>query len=56
LTITRAQEGTSASTKNTGGKTYKMIVAFTKKAYDDHSAAITNITGPANALAFSVYN
>lgn len=24
LTVTRAQEGTSASTKNTGGKTYKM--------------------------------
>lgn len=27
LTVTRAQEGTSASTKNTGGKTYKMVAA-----------------------------
>ena len=31
LTITRAQEGTSASTKNTGGKTYKMIAGLTAK-------------------------
>lgn len=35
LTIVRAQEGTSASTKNTAGKTYKMILAFTKKMRDD---------------------
>jgi hypothetical protein len=35
LTVTRAQEGTSASTKNTSGKTYKMILALTKKMIDD---------------------
>jgi len=35
LTVTRAQEGTSASTKNTSGKTYKMILAVTKKMMDD---------------------
>lgn len=35
LTVVRAQEGTSASTKNTAGKTYKMILAFTKKMRDD---------------------
>lgn len=35
LTITRAQEGTSATNKNTGGKTYKMILAPTKKLRDD---------------------
>jgi hypothetical protein len=29
LTITRAQEGTSASTKNTGSKTYKLMQAVT---------------------------
>lgn len=29
LTVVRAQEGTSASTKNTGSKTYKMIAALT---------------------------
>lgn len=34
LTVTRAQEGTAASTKNTGGKTYKMALAITKKMID----------------------
>lgn len=29
LTVTRGQEGIAASTKNTGGKTYKMILALT---------------------------
>ncbi len=31
LTVSRAQEGTSASTKNTSGKTYKMIAGLTAK-------------------------
>lgn len=31
LTVTRAQEGTSAATHNTGGKTYKMIAGLTAK-------------------------
>lgn len=31
----RAQEGTSATTKNEAGKTYRMALAFTKKSYDD---------------------
>ena len=35
LTVTRAQEGISATTKNTSGKTYKMVVAVTKKMMDD---------------------
>jgi hypothetical protein len=35
LTITRAQEGTAASNKNLTGKTYKMILAPTKKIVDD---------------------
>ena len=35
LTVTRAQKGTAATTKNTGGKTYKMISAVTKKMIDD---------------------
>jgi hypothetical protein len=34
LTITRASEGTSASTKNTGSKTYKMVLSLTKAMYD----------------------
>jgi hypothetical protein len=35
LTVTRAQEGTSASTKNTGGKTYKMIAGLTAKVINN---------------------
>lgn len=31
LTVTRAQEGTSASTKNTASKTYKMLAGLTAK-------------------------
>lgn len=34
LTVTRASEGTSASTKNTGGKTYKMVLGLTKAMWD----------------------
>lgn len=34
-TISRAQEGTSAVAHNSTGKTYKCILAFTKKSYDD---------------------
>ena len=34
LTVTRAGEGTSASTKNTGSKTYKMVLGFTKAMYE----------------------
>lgn len=35
LTITRAQESTSDAAHNTAGKTYKMILAMTKKMIDD---------------------
>ena len=35
LTVTRGQEGTSATTKNTGSKTYKMVLSVTKKMIDD---------------------
>ena len=35
LTVTRAQEGTSATTKNTGGATYKMVLALTEKMKTD---------------------
>lgn len=33
LTVTRAQEGTSASNKNTASKTYKMALSFTAALY-----------------------
>jgi len=37
LTVTRAAEGTSASTKNTGSKTYKMLLGITKAMWDSVS-------------------
>lgn len=40
LTVTRAQESTSASTKNTSGKTYKMILGITAKMVTDLAALI----------------
>ncbi len=44
LTVVRAQEGTSATVKNIAGKTYKMILAFTKKMKDDIETASQGIT------------
>jgi hypothetical protein len=38
LTVTRAQEGTSASTKNASGKAYKMILGITAKMITDIGA------------------
>lgn len=35
LTVTRNQESSGASTKNTGGSTYKMALALTSKMIDD---------------------
>lgn len=41
LTVTRAQEGTSASTKNTSGGEYKMVLSPTKKTIDDIESDIS---------------
>lgn len=40
LTVTRAQESTSGSTKNTAGKTYKMILGPTSKTITDVAASV----------------
>lgn len=42
LTVTRAQEGTLASTKNTSNKTYKMILGITAKMIEDIESSIGN--------------
>lgn len=39
LTITRAQEGTTAKTHNTSGKTYRMVLAITQKMIEDIEAS-----------------
>ncbi len=41
LTVTRGTEGTADSNKNTAGRTYHMILAFTKKSYDELSTSTT---------------
>src|SRR5579872_3625737 len=42
LTVTRAQEGTSASNKNTAAKVYKMALALTAKMITDIQAQTAN--------------
>ncbi len=59
LTVTRAQEGTSATTKNTGGKTYYMMQAWTAavaNAYRDTTRALmgARVYTPGGASAIPV--
>lgn len=61
LTVTRAQEGTSATTKNTASKTYKMLLSLTKKTYDDLVAASVSVEAPTGTVdgnnnSFTVVN
>lgn len=68
LTVLRAQEGTSASTHNTGGKAYKMILTVTAKTITDlkaYSEAMHPIgcvfigvvnTSPATLLGFGTWS
>ncbi|MDE2439140.1 MAG: hypothetical protein KGN01_07175, partial [Patescibacteria group bacterium] len=50
LTVTRAQESTSASTKNTVGKTYKMIACLTAKTMNNDIAG-SDGSGISNYIA-----
>jgi hypothetical protein len=43
LTITRAQEGTSAATHNDGGAEYEVYLAPTKKVYTDIETAVNTL-------------
>lgn len=52
LTITRAQEGTLATAKNTAGRTYKLMLTPTAKMLDDIESKLDqNSTGLANHIA-----
>lgn len=53
LTISRAQEGTTASTKNTGGKSYKLIAGLTAKVINEDvlSRSGDTMTGPLTLYA-----
>ena len=46
ITVTRAQESTSATTKNTGGATYKMILGVTAKMITDIDTLKANLASP----------
>lgn len=50
LTVTRAQEGTSAATHNTGAKVYKMMLGITAKMITDIAAKVDPITAAGAAL------
>ena len=50
LTVTRGQESVTATDKNTAGKTYKMVLALTKKMIDDIQ---TGLSGSAWVLDYS---
>lgn len=45
LTVTRAQESTSGTTKNTGGKTYLMALVPTTKMMDDIESHLQGVKG-----------
>ena len=53
LTITRAQEGTTASTKNTAGKTYTLLAGLTAKVINQDvvSRSGDTLTGPLTLAA-----
>lgn len=40
LTVVRGQEGIPATSKNTSGKQYYMMISFTKKTYDEASSIV----------------
>ena len=51
LTIVRAQEGTTATAKNLAGKTYRMVLAMTRKMVDDIAGrTIQSFSNPARVL------
>lgn len=59
LTVTRAQESTSASTKNTSGKVYAMALCVTKKMIDDISTLLADaeqLVDDAEALLAGIAN
>jgi hypothetical protein len=58
LTVTRAQESTTAAAHNTAGKTYKMVLGPTAKTIDDllGSISVQTVSGTLNGsnAAFTV--
>jgi len=55
-TITRAQEGTTAKNHNTTGKTYRIILAPTKKMIDDIGQIYVPYTGATQDVDLGAHN
>ena len=56
FTVQREQEGTTAVAHNTPGKTYKMMLAFTRKSYDDIDTKLRNLPAQESDVLPSVDN
>lgn len=52
LTVVRAQDGTSASAKNTSGKTYKVMLAMTKSSFEDALLLSPRIDPSSSRIAY----
>lgn len=50
VTVVRAQEGTSASNHNTGGKTYRMVLTLTKSMWDQIRTDIAVAAGASSMI------
>ncbi len=54
LTVIRGQENIIASTKNTSGKVYYLMIAFTKKTYDDVANIIQTAYAPLSGTTATI--
>lgn len=53
-TITRGQEGTTATAKNLSGKTYQIALALTKKVIDDIDGTLESLAGDISNLETAI--
>ena len=56
LTVARAQEGTTGTTKNTVGATYKMMLVLTKKVVDDMYSLAMHLPYVAKSASYPATN
>jgi len=56
FTVQRGQEGTSAVAHNEAGKTYKMMLAFTRKSYDDIDTWLNKLNNLGGDLSGTIDN
>jgi hypothetical protein len=54
LTVARGQEGILATSKNASTKQYYMMIAYTKKTYDDNSSIVQSTYAPSGGSICSL--